>query len=80
MNDLVVAVTGASGCIYAVRLLEVLLAIGRNVHLTISPAAVQVFRQELGTAIDLDDFDQSQLLPSAADAPDDTKLNLLRGS
>jgi 4-hydroxy-3-polyprenylbenzoate decarboxylase len=80
MNDLVVAMTGASGCIYAVRLLEVLLAIGRNVHLTISPAAVQVFWQELGTAIDLDDFDQSQLLPSANDAPDDTKLNLLRGS
>lgn len=79
MQDLVVAVTGASGCIYAVRLLEVLLAVGRDVHVTISPAAVEVFKQELGTTIDLDNFDQADLLPPASDSPDDSKLNLLRG-
>ena len=40
--DLVVAITGASGPAYAVRLVEVLLRAGRTVHLTISPAAVEV--------------------------------------
>ena len=33
------AITGASGAIYAVRLLEVLLAAGQQVHLSISPSA-----------------------------------------
>ena len=41
-SDLVVAVTGASGSPYAVRLVEVLLRASRTVHLTISPAAVEV--------------------------------------
>ena len=40
-TDLVVAMTGASGSPYGVRLLEVLLRAGRTVHLTISPAAVR---------------------------------------
>ena len=43
----VVAVTGASGSAYAVRLLQTLLAAGRDVHAVFSPAAVQVFRDEL---------------------------------
>ena len=46
-RPLVVAVTGASGSAYAVRLLRVLLAAGRDVHAIFSPAAVQVFRDEL---------------------------------
>src|SRR6516165_915979 len=46
-TDLVVALTGASGSPYGVRLLEVLLRAGRTVHLTLSPAAVQVVEQEL---------------------------------
>ncbi|QDT18196.1 UbiX family flavin prenyltransferase [Alienimonas californiensis] len=46
---LVVGVTGASGAAYAVRLLRVLLAAGRDVHAVFSPAAVQVFRDELHT-------------------------------
>ena len=41
MPDLVLAMTGASGSAYALRLLEVLVASGCNVHLTISPSAVQ---------------------------------------
>ena len=79
MKDLVVAMTGASGSIYTTRLLEVMLAVGRNVHLTISPAAVEVFKQELGTTIDLDNFDSSQLLPTASDVSGDSKLKMLRG-
>lgn len=55
--DLVFAMTGASGAPYAVRLLQVLARSGRKVHLTISPSAVQVLRDELGLGVDLDDFD-----------------------
>jgi flavin prenyltransferase len=62
-NDhLVVAITGASGSPYAVRLLEVLLKAGRTVHLVISPAATQVMERELGVRIDLDRFDPAALL------------------
>lgn len=53
-DDLVLAVTGASGSAYAVRLLEVLLRAGRTVHLTVSPAAAEVFAQELGRPLPLD--------------------------
>lgn len=79
MSDLVVAITGASGSIYAVRLLEVLLASGCNVHLTISPAAVQVFERELGLSIDLKNFDPSQIMPPSIDMKHDSKLASLRG-
>lgn len=61
-NDLVVAVTGASGSPYAVRLLHVLLRGGRTVHLTISPAAVEVFEREVGRTISLDRFDPKPML------------------
>jgi flavin prenyltransferase len=67
-GDLVVAMTGASGSPYAQRLLEVLLRADRTVHLTISPAAVEVFRKELGGTLHLDAsaFDPAHLLgPSA---------------
>ena len=50
--DLVVAMTGASGAPYAVRLLQVLSRFERTVHLTISPSAVQVLREELGLEVD----------------------------
>jgi len=63
MRDLVVAITGASGSPYAVRLLQILLQAGRRVHLTISPAAVQVFAQELKLRVDLDRFDPGPLIP-----------------
>lgn len=60
-TDLVLGITGASGAPYAVRLLEVLLATDRTVHVSISPSAVQVFRAELDRDIELDRFDPSQL-------------------
>jgi len=78
MNDLVVAMTGASGAIYAVRLLQVLLAVGRNVHLTISPAAKLVLSQELGLSIDLDKFNVAQLLPPETELGDDSAISGLR--
>src|SRR5436305_1791111 len=68
-HDLVVALTGASGAPYGVRLIDVLLRAGRTVHLSISPAAVQVMDRELGRAVDLDRFDASVLLDAAPPSP-----------
>lgn len=67
-TDLVLAITGASGSPYGVLLLKTLLRAGRTVHLTISPAATEVFRHELGQEIDLKNFRMEQLLG------DDTQL------
>jgi flavin prenyltransferase len=60
--NLVVAITGASGAAYAVRLLEVLLAAGRDVDLTITSAAQTVLQTELRREVSLDEFRQDQLL------------------
>jgi 4-hydroxy-3-polyprenylbenzoate decarboxylase len=68
-DDLVLAMTGASGAPYAVRLLEVLLRAGRRVHLVISPAAVQVLETELGRRVDVNAFRLVDLLPNAATLP-----------
>ena len=73
MRDLVVAITGASGAIYAVRLLEVLLEAGRTVHVTISPSAAQLLRHELGLHVDLDKFDPSQLVPADCQSRDEKR-------
>ncbi|HEV3438685.1 MAG TPA: flavin prenyltransferase UbiX [Gemmata sp.] len=66
--DLVVALTGASGSVYGVRLVEVLLRAGRTVHLTISPAAVEVFEREMSRLLQLGEteFDPLTLLGPAA--------------
>jgi flavin prenyltransferase len=71
-NDLVVALTGASGSPYGVRLVEVLLRAGRVVHLTISPAAVEVFEREIGHAPKLGEgeFDPRALLGPATEGLD----------
>jgi flavin prenyltransferase len=63
---LVVAVTGASGAIYASRLLEVLLQSNREVHLIISPSGAAVWKQELDRSIDLDAFSPQAVLPHDA--------------
>ena len=62
MQPLVLAMTGASGAVYGVRLLEVLLAAGRDVFLTISPAAQLVLETELGIKVDLERFATEELL------------------
>ena len=61
-ENLVVAMTGASGVAYGVRLLEVLLDAGRTVHLTISPAAAIVIREELDRVVSVDSFEPAALL------------------
>ena len=76
-NDLVLAITGASGSMYGVRLLEVLLRAGRTVHLAVSPAAGEVFARELGRAIPLDPkhFDPIALLGDRAAGLDLSRLH-----
>lgn len=65
MKPLVLAMTGASGAIYALRLLEVLVAAGRSVHLTFSPAASHVFQEELGLTLEIEHFEPRRLLEAA---------------
>jgi 4-hydroxy-3-polyprenylbenzoate decarboxylase len=65
---LVVGITGASGAPYAIRLLEVLLAAGREIHLAISPSGQAVIQAEVGRRIDLDAFRLDTLLGKAPPA------------
>jgi len=62
-RGIVLAMTGASGAPYGVRLLELLLQAERTIHLIVSPSAAQVIRSELGLPVDVDRFDLEQLLP-----------------
>jgi len=68
-HPLALAITGASGAVYAVRLLEVLVASGREVHLMISPSGAAVIKQELQRSVNIDQFDRELLLPNAAEFP-----------
>ena len=65
MHPLVLAITGASGAVYAVRLLEVLLVSGKEVHLLISPSGKAVLKQELELDVNLERFDPMPLLAAA---------------
>ncbi len=64
-NDLpvVLAITGASGVIYGLRLLELLIEKGIPTHLTISESGRLVLLHELGIQVDLPKFDLGDLLP-----------------
>ncbi|MGV3486514.1 MAG: UbiX family flavin prenyltransferase [Planctomycetaceae bacterium] len=59
---MVLAITGASGAIYAVRLLAALLKSDCEVHLTISPSGAAVIKQELGLTVSLTQFDAAALV------------------
>jgi 4-hydroxy-3-polyprenylbenzoate decarboxylase len=61
-DNVVVAITGASGMAYARRLLQVLCDKGIQVHLSMSEAALIVIRQELGLELDIDDPDIDALV------------------
>jgi 4-hydroxy-3-polyprenylbenzoate decarboxylase len=67
-KQLVLGITGASGAAYAVRLLDVLLAAGCDVHLSISASGQTLLRQELDLAVDLENFETSSLLPASTAA------------
>ena len=61
-QPLVLAISGASGAVYAVRLLEMLVQTGRDVHLTISPSGRDVLMQELHVRVDLEKFEVAKLV------------------
>jgi len=67
INDLVVAMTGASGAPYGIRLLESLIRAGKTVHLVMSPSAVEVLRTETDRRVNLDHFRLGDLLGPVAD-------------
>src|SRR5215213_2646111 len=75
MADLVLAMTGASGSPYGLRLLEVLLRAGRTVHLTISPAAAEVMELESGRTVRLDHFRPADLIGAGAGELDLARLH-----
>jgi flavin prenyltransferase len=77
-RSIVVAITGASGVTYAVRLLEVLLTAGCDVHLIISAAGQVVLKQELGLSVDLDNFSSAMLMLDTGETLRDPKLQALR--
>jgi 4-hydroxy-3-polyprenylbenzoate decarboxylase len=64
VRPLVLAMTGASGAPYAVRLLQVLSQSGREVHLVMSRAAAQVLREEVDIDVDPDNFDTERFTRS----------------
>lgn len=67
-HPIVVAITGASGAIYAARLIDLMIKNQIQVHLTISPSGAQVIQQELGRTVDLDSFSVLDLLPECENA------------
>jgi flavin prenyltransferase len=77
-RSIVVAITGASGVTYSVRLLEVLLAAGCDIHLTISTAGQLVLKQELDLNVDLDHFNSSMLMLDSGEVLRDPKLHAMR--
>lgn len=79
-RNICVAVTGASGAVYAVRLIEVLLATGHDVHLSITPSGAQVIHQEMDLHVDLEDFQAADLMLENITDPDDSKIRLLQAS
>ena len=65
-NPIVLGVTGASGAVYSLRLLQALVQAGRDVHLIISRAGRLVFREELQLEIDPKTIDGDGLLQLAS--------------
>jgi 4-hydroxy-3-polyprenylbenzoate decarboxylase len=54
MSKYIIGITGASGSIYSLRLLEVLLKQGHEVHLVATYNGEKVFNYEIGSAISSD--------------------------
>ncbi len=79
-QNIVVAITGASGAVYSLRLIEVLLATGHDVHLSISPTGAQVIHEEMDLRVDLDDFQQADLMLEDVSNASDSKIRMLQAS
>jgi len=66
-NRIVLGITGASGSIYAIRLLQVLIQAGYETHLVISPSGAAVIKQECGLSLDLRNPDLESLVGCTPD-------------
>jgi 4-hydroxy-3-polyprenylbenzoate decarboxylase len=77
-RNIVLAITGASGATYAVRLLDVLTAAGCDVYLSISAAAQTVLQEELDLSVDLDHFEPAMLMLDRSRVSEDEKLKRVR--
>ena len=75
MSRLVVGITGASGAVYGVRLLERARALGVETHLVVTPAGVLNVHHELGL-----DRERLEALASSAYAPGDIGACIASGS
>lgn len=67
MKKIVVALTGASGAPYGVRLLQALVEEDCQVHLTISKAAATVLKHEMDIDVDLRDFSLEPIIGRQAE-------------
>jgi len=66
MNEIIVAITGASGVAYAARLLAVLAERSVHVHLLVTEPGALVLERELGIGLDLRAPDLSPLIDPSA--------------
>jgi len=64
MLPIIVAITGASGTVYGIRLLQFLLENNYNVELVISESACKVAKEELNLSLSLDPENLKELLLS----------------
>lgn len=62
MENIIVAITGASGVVYGRRLLQVLCDKSYSIHLSISESAIKVIERELSLLLDLKNFNVGKFL------------------
>ncbi len=79
-KNICVGITGASGAVYAIRLIEVLMATGHDVHLSISPSGAQVLHEEMGLKVRLEKFKAADLMLDDVAAAEDSKIRLLQAT
>ena len=77
-KNVCVGITGASGVLYSIRLIEVLLAAGYDVHLSISASGAEVIRQEMDLKVNLKKFKPADLMLDEVDTSGDSKIQLLQ--
>jgi 4-hydroxy-3-polyprenylbenzoate decarboxylase len=79
-KNICIGITGASGAVYSLRLIEVLLATGYDVHLSISPSGAQVIHEEMDLRVDLNDFQPADLMLEDVTNASDSKIRMLQAS
>lgn len=79
-KNVCMGVTGASGAVYSMRLIEVLLSTGHDVHLSISPSGAQVIKEELDLSVDLENFSAKSLMLDDVAGASDSKIRMLQES